>query len=110
MPPFTGIDDTTDTTGRRCRAARAPSLRTVRRMTITTPTVDPASRSAASWSATLASLKSHGIPDDDPRMVAAREGLAFHRVARSIAAEEGQLSRAGVDRLIAALHGAGVPA
>lgn len=71
-----------------------------------TTTCDPASRSAQSWAAIVASLASHGVPDDDPRMIAAREGLAFHRVRRSIAAEEGHLSRAGVDRLVAALHGA----
>lgn len=39
-------------------------------------------------------------------MIAAREGLAFHRIAAQIAAEEGLISPAGVDRLVAALHGA----
>lgn len=68
--------------------------------------IDPASRSRLSWSTTLASLKSHGIPETDPRVKAAREGLAFHKVARSIADTKGHLSPAGVDRLVAALHGA----
>lgn len=72
-------------------------------------TTDPASRSAASWSATLASLKSRGVPDDDPRVAAAREGLAFHRVRRAVTAETGQLSAAGIDRLVAQLR-EGVPA
>lgn len=65
---------------------------------------DPAARSAASWSATLASLKSRGVPDDDSRVVAAREGLAYHRVHRAVAAETGQLSPAGIDRLVAQLR------
>lgn len=72
----------------------------------TTADVDPASKSASSWSATLASLKAHGCGDDDPRVKSAREGLAFHRVRRQVEAEQGKLSRAGVDRLVAALNGA----
>ncbi|ANE82880.1 hypothetical protein A7U43_13230 [Mycobacterium adipatum] len=67
-------------------------------------TTDPAARSAASWSATLASLKSRGVPDDDPRVIAAREGLAYHRVHRAVTAESGHLSAVGVDRLVAQLR------
>lgn len=67
-------------------------------------TTDPAARSAASWSATLASLKSRGVVDEDPRVVTAREGLAFHRVRRAVMAETGQLSAAGIDRLVAQLR------
>jgi len=67
-------------------------------------TTDPAARSAASWSATLASLKSRGVPDDDPRVITAREGLAYYRVRRAVVAETGQLSAAGVDRLVAELR------
>ncbi|MHA3021137.1 hypothetical protein ACXPWS_12850 [Mycobacterium sp. BMJ-28] len=69
-----------------------------------TVTVDPASRSASSWSASLASLKSRHVAESDPRIAAAREGLAYHRVRRSIVAEAGQLSPAGVDRLVSALR------
>lgn len=65
---------------------------------------DPASRSASSWAGTLAALKSRAVPDDDPRVIAAREGLSYHRVHRAVAAETGQLSRAGVDRLVLALR------
>lgn len=72
-------------------------------------TTDPASRSAASWSATLASLKSRGVAEDDPRVVSAREGLAYYRVRRAVVAEAGHLSPAGVDRLVAQLR-EGVPA
>lgn len=65
--------------------------------------VDPASRSASSWSATLASLKSRGAPDTDARVIEARQGLAFHRVARAVERERGQLSRAGAERLRSAI-------
>lgn len=71
-----------------------------------TPVVDPASRTASSWSARLAALKSRHVPDDDPRIIECREGLAYWRVRRSIDAERGQLSRAGVDRLRGQLSGA----
>ncbi len=68
-----------------------------------TITSDPASRSASSWSATLASLKSRSAPDTDPRVIEARQGLAYWRCKRRVDAEAGQLSRAGVDRLRADL-------
>ncbi|STZ60796.1 hypothetical protein [Mycolicibacterium tokaiense] len=71
---------------------------------VASPVIDPAERTAASWSATLASLKSRGVPDDDPRVVTAREGLAYHRVHRAVTAESGHLSAAGVDRLVAQLR------
>ena len=64
---------------------------------------DPASRSASSWSATLAALKSRDVPDDDPRVIEARNALAYHRVHRAIDAERGNLNRAGADRLRAAI-------
>lgn len=70
---------------------------------MTATLIDPAARSASSWSATLASLKSRGAPDDDARVVAARQALAYHRAKRAIDAEAGRLSRAGVDRLRADL-------
>lgn len=72
-------------------------------------TIDPASRSASSWSASLASLKSRGAPDSDPRVIAARQGLSYWRCKRSVDAEAGQLSRAGVDRLVSDLRGAVAP-
>ncbi|MEZ0053249.1 hypothetical protein ABIA30_004276 [Mycobacterium sp. MAA66] len=71
-----------------------------------TLTSDPASRSASSWSATLASLKSRGAPDTDPRCIEARQGLAYHRAKRAIDANAGQLSPTGVDRLAADLRAA----
>ena len=51
---------------------------------------------SAGHSASLASLKSRGVPDDDPRVMAAREGLAYHRVQRAVAAQ--CLDDAGPDR------------
>ncbi|OPX12579.1 hypothetical protein [Mycobacterium sp. AT1] len=65
---------------------------------------DPAVRSAASYSAVVASLKSRQVPDDDPRVIAAREGLAFHRVARAIDAEAGQIAPGHVDALVSRLR------
>lgn len=70
----------------------------------TTTTVDPASRSAQSWSALLASLKARGASETDARVIEARQGLAFWRVNRSLERDACQLSRAGVDRLVASLR------
>jgi hypothetical protein len=64
---------------------------------------DPASRSASSWAATLAALKSRAVPEDDPRIIECRQALAYHRVQRAINAETGQLSRPGVNRLVSQL-------
>ncbi len=72
----------------------------------TTTTVDPASRSASSWSALLASLKARGAPETDPRVIEARQGLAYHRARKAIDAEAGQLSAPAVDRLRTALTAA----
>ena len=54
----------------------------------------------------LASLKSRGAPDTDVRVIEARQGLAYHRVLRSVERDAGQLSPAGVDRLVSQLRGA----
>ncbi|BBX83543.1 hypothetical protein MAUB_14160 [Mycolicibacterium aubagnense] len=51
----------------------------------------------------MASLKSRNAPDHDPRVLAARQGLAYWRVRRSVEREAGQISPAGVDRLRADL-------
>lgn len=72
------------------------------------PAIGPVDRTAASYSASLASLKSRRVPDTDPRVVAAREGLAFHRVARAIDAEAGQIAAGHVDALVARLRDAAV--
>ena len=53
---------------------------------------DPASRSASSWSSTLAVLKSRGVPDTDPRIIEARTALAYWRVRRVLDAERDNLS------------------
>lgn len=72
---------------------------------MTAPTVtDPAARSASSWSAILAALKSRGAPDHDARVIEARQGLAFHRINRAVTADRDQLGPAGVDRLVAELR------
>ncbi len=66
-------------------------------------TVDPASRSASSWSALLANLKSRGAPDTDIRVIECRQALAYWRIARSVNRETGQLSAPGADRLRSAI-------
>jgi hypothetical protein len=58
----------------------------------TSTTVDPASRPAASWSSSLAALKSRGVSDTDPRIIDCHTALAYWRVRRVIDAERGQLS------------------
>jgi hypothetical protein len=73
-----------------------------------TSTLDPASKSRATWVATLANLKSRGAPDTDPQVIACRQGLAYYRACKVIDAEAGQLSAPGVDRLVSQLRqGAG---
>ncbi|WP_134065119.1 hypothetical protein [Mycobacteroides salmoniphilum] len=72
-------------------------------MTAPRVTVDPASRSVASWRAVLGNLKLRGAPDTHPQVIEARQGLAFHRARKAIDAEAGLLSAPAVDRLRAAL-------
>lgn len=52
---------------------------------------DPASRTASSWSSTLAALKSRGVPDTDPRVIEAHTALAYWRVRRVLDAERTNL-------------------
>ncbi|MGV0646760.1 hypothetical protein ABQE44_25580 [Mycolicibacterium sp. XJ2546] len=47
----------------------------------------------------MAVLKSRAVPDDDPRVIECRQAFAYYRLQRAVAAESGQLRRAGVDRL-----------
>ncbi|MGU3501895.1 hypothetical protein [Mycobacterium sp. C31M] len=62
-------------------------------------TVDPASRSAASWSSTLAGLKSAGVPNTDPRVIEAQAAGAYWRVRRILDQERGNLSAAHIPAL-----------
>ncbi len=54
----------------------------------------------------LASLKSRNAPDTDPRVIEARQGLAYWRCKRTVDAEAGQISPVGVDRLVSDLRAA----
>jgi hypothetical protein len=54
---------------------------------VDTTTADPASRTAASWSARYAALKSRGVEDTDPRAAECVAALSFWRLKRSIDAE-----------------------
>lgn len=55
-------------------------------------TVDPASRTAASWASSLAALESRGVSDNDPRVIECHNALGYWRVRRVIDAERGQLA------------------
>lgn len=55
--------------------------------TVDTTITDPASRTAASWSARFAALKSRGVTDDDPRAAECVAALSFHRLKRVIDGE-----------------------
>jgi hypothetical protein len=48
---------------------------------------DPASRTAASWSARYAALRSRGVEDTDPRAAECVRALSFHRLRRVIDGE-----------------------
>lgn len=86
-----------------CRGNACPA-RSVPRMTAATITTDPASREGPSWAGRLAWLISQGTPEGDPQVVECRQALAYHRLRKSIAAEVGQLSQVGADRLAADLR------
>ncbi|BBX92723.1 hypothetical protein H5U98_15705 [Mycolicibacterium boenickei] len=62
-------------------------------------TVDPASRTASSWSSTLAALKSRGVPDTDPRVLECQTALAYWRCRRVIDAERDNLNPAHIPAL-----------
>ena len=55
--------------------------------TVDTTTADQASRTAASWSARYAALKSRGVEDTDPRAAECVAALSFWRLKRTIYAE-----------------------
>lgn len=67
---------------------------------------DPLSRTAASWSARYAAIKSRGATDDDPRSIECRAALSFHRVKRALDAEvvAGHLDHARAATLENLLH------
>lgn len=48
---------------------------------------DPLSKTAASWSARYAALKSRNVTDDDPRAAECVAALSFWRMKRTIDAE-----------------------
>ncbi len=48
---------------------------------------DPASRTAASWSARYAALKSRNVEDTDPRAAECVAALSFWRMKRTVDAE-----------------------
>ena len=55
---------------------------------MTNPTItDPMTKSAASWSARYAALKSRNVTDDDPRAAECVAALSFWRMKRTIDAE-----------------------
>ncbi|MCH9728737.1 MAG: hypothetical protein K0U84_03470 [Actinomycetia bacterium] len=75
-------------------------------MTAAPVLTDPAALTPSQWAAKLAAYLSRGRGNDDPGVIACREALAFWRIRRVVDRETGHLSAAGVDRLVAQLHGA----
>lgn len=71
-------------------------------MTTAAATAPSAGLPASSWSAKLAALVGRGAPAHDPRVVQARQALAYHRLARVVAAERELLNPADA-RLLADL-------
>jgi hypothetical protein len=57
-----------------------------------TTAFDPASMSASSWGSKLAGLRSHRVPDDDPRIAQCEAALSYWRL------------RSRLDREVAAGH------
>lgn len=55
--------------------------------TVDQTTADPQSRTAASWSARYAALKSRNVEDTDPRAAECVAALSFWRLKRTIDAE-----------------------
>ena len=55
--------------------------------TVDQTATDPQSRTAASWSARYAALKSRGVEDTDPRAAECVAALSFWRLKRTIDAE-----------------------
>ena len=53
---------------------------------------DPGSRTASSWSSSLAALKSRGVPDTDPRVTEAHTALAYWRGRRVLDRERSLLA------------------
>lgn len=93
-------------------SAAAAVLRTVicshRAMSLVAA-IDPAARTASSWSSTLAALKSRGVPDTDPRVIECHTALAYWRVRRVVDAERGNLASehiAALSDLLRHPHGA----
>ncbi|KAA1430451.1 hypothetical protein [Mycolicibacter arupensis] len=68
-------------------------------MTAPIATVDPASMSAASWSARLANCAMRGLPDDHPDVLECRAALAYWRVRRVADAERDNLDPAHIPAL-----------
>ena len=63
-------------------------------------TSDPSALSPLQWQTRLASLKSHGLPEDDSRVVECRAALAYWRCRRVLVAERGKIAPDHVDELV----------
>ncbi|MBW4815952.1 MULTISPECIES: hypothetical protein [Rhodococcus] len=63
--------------------------------------------SALSRSARFAAFVSRGAPDDGPRVVEARQAVAYHRVKRAVDPDRDALAPADVTALHRALVGTG---
>ncbi len=70
-----------------------------------TATSDPSARSAASWQARYAALKSRQVDDSEPRVAECLASLSYWRLRRTIEAEvaSGLLTQSFADTVLAAL-------
>jgi hypothetical protein len=65
---------------------------------------DPADLSPPQWQSRLAAHKSHGLPDDDPRVVECHAALTYWRCRRVLDAERGKIAPDHLDGLVARLR------
>jgi hypothetical protein len=68
-------------------------------MTSCDVSADPESREWSAWIGRLVVLESRGASDDDTRVIQCRQALAYCRLQPAVAAETGQLSWVGIERL-----------
>lgn len=66
----------------------------------------PADRSAIHWQTRLASFKSRGIPDSDPRVVECTNALAFWRIMKVIDDAQDKVATAHLPVLVGRLRAA----
>jgi hypothetical protein len=75
---------------------------------MTSTTSEPAARSTLQWQTRLASLKSHGLREDDSRVIECREALAYLRCRRVLHDARGQIAPDHLEALVDQLRATAV--